>query len=81
MTGGIRHGSRGGSAAGGGTGRLGQHIGCAVSERESLLSDALCSYCGDLSWTFKQFGLLVHKHACPHREQPYCQSHPDGCGR
>lgn len=37
-------------------------------------------YCGDLSWTVKYYGRLTHKHGCPQREEPYCQSHPTGCG-
>jgi hypothetical protein len=26
-----------------------------------------CSYCGDLTWTLKKYGRLVHKQLCPNR--------------
>jgi hypothetical protein len=38
-----------------------------------------CGHCGSLDWTVKKHGKKTHKHACPHREDAFCQSHPDGC--
>lgn len=38
-----------------------------------------CSYCGVLGWTRARYGQELHKHACPHREDAACQTHPDGC--
>jgi hypothetical protein len=35
-----------------------------------------CDYCGDLDWTIRQYGTLVHKAACPHRAAPYSQTTP-----
>jgi hypothetical protein len=32
-------------------------------------------YCGDLDWTVKHYGRITHKHACPVRTDPYCQTH------
>ena len=32
--------------------------------------------CGDLSWTVKRWGVLVHKEACPSRTTPYHQGNP-----
>lgn len=36
-------------------------------------------YCGSLGWTVEKFGRVTHKESCPHRCEPWCQSHPDGC--
>jgi len=36
-------------------------------------------FCGSLDWTVKQWGRVTHKHSCPNRTDPFCQTHPDGC--
>lgn len=35
-------------------------------------------YCGDLHWTYEQWGRPLHKHECG-RKLDACQSHPEGC--
>jgi hypothetical protein len=35
--------------------------------------------CGGLAWTVEKWGRLTHKHGCPHRTDPFCQTHPEGC--
>jgi len=37
--------------------------------------------CGSLQWTVERYakGVPVHKHACPYRVTPFCQSHENGC--
>lgn len=37
--------------------------------------------CGLLDWTVQQWGRVTHKHSCPHRTDPWCQTHPTGCDR
>jgi hypothetical protein len=41
--------------------------------REALSTS--CGYCGDLMWTARLYGRIVHKHSCPHRREIICQSH------
>lgn len=36
-------------------------------------------FCGALGWTVKQWGRVTHKHSCPNRTDPFCQTHPQGC--
>jgi hypothetical protein len=36
-------------------------------------------YCGCLDWTVKQHGRITHKHSCPVRRDPWCQTHPKDC--
>lgn len=36
-------------------------------------------YCGSLEWTVRHYGRITHKHGCPARTDPFCQSHRDGC--
>lgn len=38
-----------------------------------------CDYCGLLDWTTDRYERILHKHACPHREDIACQTHPTGC--
>ena len=34
-------------------------------------------YCGDLDWTIKRYGFIVHKENCPYRkERSYHQGDP-----
>lgn len=40
-----------------------------------------CDYCGDIEWTAAQYGRVSHKHNCQHRTDPWCQTHPEGCGQ
>lgn len=35
--------------------------------------------CGYLGWTVTQYGRVTHKRLCPHRTEPWCQEHPQGC--
>lgn len=44
-------------------------------------ADGLTEYgfCGWLGWTVEEWGRVTHKHACPNRTDPFCQTHPDGC--
>jgi len=35
--------------------------------------------CGSLHWTVEKWGRVTHKHSCPNRTDPFCQTHPDGC--
>ncbi len=46
-----------------------------------VTADPLTEYghCGSLAWTVEKWGRVTHKHGCPNRTDPYCQSHPDGC--
>jgi predicted HAD superfamily Cof-like phosphohydrolase len=37
------------------------------------------SGCGDLGWTLRGHGRITHRHACPTRTDPFCQSHLKGC--
>jgi hypothetical protein len=36
-------------------------------------------HCGSLAWTVEKWGRVTHKHGCPNRTDPWCQSHPAGC--
>jgi hypothetical protein len=36
-------------------------------------------YCGSLGWSVEKHGRVTHKMACPHRCEPWCQTHPEGC--
>ncbi len=40
---------------------------------------ARCDYCGPLEWTKERFGQVMHKHSCQHRNDAFCQAHPQGC--
>ena len=46
-----------------------------------MTADALTEYgwCGWLGWTVEEWGRVTHKHGCPNRTDPFCQTHPDGC--
>ncbi len=35
--------------------------------------------CGELTWTERTYGKIMHKHVCERRKDLYCQSHPEGC--
>jgi len=35
--------------------------------------------CGSLDWTVEKWGRVTHKHACPNRTEPWCQTHPEWC--
>lgn len=39
----------------------------------------LCTYCGLLDWTIKQYGRVTHKEACPNRTDPWHQGAPFTC--
>ncbi len=55
-------------------------LAAAETERDELKTVAYCyDHCGYLGWTFEHYGKALHKHACPRRARPFCQSHPDGC--
>ena len=33
--------------------------------------------CGSLGWTYEKWGRVTHKHSCPNRRDPWCQTHPE----
>jgi len=46
----------------------------------SDLREPTCAgYCGSLGWTAQRYGRVTHKQSCPHRCEPWCQSHPGRC--
>jgi hypothetical protein len=36
-------------------------------------------FCGSLQWTVEKWGRVTHKHSCPNRTDPFCQTHPENC--
>jgi hypothetical protein len=47
----------------------------AKSAQPEQLEEPHCDYCGLLGWTVEKYGLVTHKEACPHRADPWSQSH------
>jgi hypothetical protein len=48
-----------------------------VEYSEGTFRQRLCAYCGDLSPYLRSHGRIIHKEACPHRQEPYSQTYPD----
>lgn len=53
----------------------------AAEAPERPAPDPLTEYghCGSLAWTVDRYGRITHKHGCPNRTDPWCQTHPEWC--
>ena len=51
----------------------------AVIASEAAPTPMCSPGCGSLQWTVEQWGRVTHKHSCPNRTDPWCQTHPTGC--
>ncbi len=50
-----------------------------MSEQLELIPVERCDHCGPLDWTKNRYGMILHKHSCKRRQDPFCQAHPKGC--
>lgn len=49
-----------------------------MTEQLALDGSSTCAYCGPLAF-HRRNDTYLHKCACPHRTDDFCQAHPDGC--
>ena len=62
---------------------MGDGHGCpecgTIDEGISRETTYVCDFCGNLDWTLRGYGEILHKHNCPQRRTRNCQQHPGGC--
>jgi hypothetical protein len=48
-----------------------------MSDERTPTAEPVCGgSCGSLGWTVERYGRVTHKHGCPRRADPFCQTHP-----
>lgn len=73
------HQRRTGNDPHGPTGRAaGTYTPSAATAQFERASTPRCAFCGPLS-AHKRGDIYLHKCACPHRTDPFCQAHPQVC--